>query len=586
MNDKNKTNGKIKLFRTISVFLAVLAALAAISAPVVNYSLRIGYVFIDHETFKGFSEILFYIMIANALYNIGIVTAVLVKKHIPVIIIIISCISFILSFFCWTLNYIAADEAHAEIILIVIGGALPFITALFGIPFLLLVFPNLSVSAKTRNIIATVLTVIFVGILSMTAFIKAPPFVFRFDAQPVVFDIGTGKYSVVFATNADAQAYVTYTYNGELKTVYANEAGYKSIGKIHAVKIPRAELDGTQYIAHATRVLERLSYGGKLGKTISTKSFTLKNTTNAIEPKIVAASDWHNRLSLLDSAAGHLEQNADLVVCNGDYADYYINEQQIIKYFLCGAFILTKGEIPGIFVRGNHEVRGNEKIEDLGRKIGLTNMYYQVQRGNNLFTIFDTAESEASDRWEHDGFYDMIPYFAEQVEWFEGLPAPEASVNNIVLMHDPNFIATHDKPHADLAQRFKNKANAFNIDFSVSGDAHVWQIHAPDSNNFNFYRIVDGGRNGGSAIKTLADVKLLHKAKSSRIANAILGHIVLKKNVESYTLSLITVGHSRVIFEGVTDSGDHKSNTFPVTHSLQQYRDVAGGDLRFADNRP
>jgi predicted phosphodiesterase len=553
---------KPKLYRIISVFLAVLAALIAVFAPIVNYSLRIGYVFIDHETFRGFSEILFYVMITNALYNIGIMTAVLLKKRISVIIIIISCISFILSSFSWTLNYIAAYEANSEIILIVLNEVLPFIAALFGIPFLLLVFPNLRVSAKTRNIIATVLTVIFVGILSITAIIKVPPFVFKFDASPVVFDLGTGKYSVVFATNADAQAYVTYIYNGELKTVYANEAGYKSIGKIHAVKIPRDELDGNQYTAHATRVLERLSYGGKLGKTISTKTFTLKNTTNAVEPKIIAASDWHFRLALLDSVSKYVGQNADIVVCNGDYADYYINEQQIIKHFLCGAFILTKGEIPGIFVRGNHEVRGNEKVEDLGRKIGLTNMYYQVRRGNNLFTIFDTAESEGGDQWEHDGFYDMIPYFAEQVEWFESLPAPDISVNNIVLMHDHGFTSPHDKPHADLVQRFKNKANAFNIDFSVSGHSHNWRINVPDSANFNFYRIEDGGLYNGNTVKTLADVWLFRNMKSNRILRTILHRIVLKKNIERYKLSLITVGDSQRVFEGFTNSGDYSSIDF------------------------
>ncbi|MDR1593238.1 MAG: metallophosphoesterase [Prevotellaceae bacterium] len=557
MNKKNK----IKLFRITGVFLAVLAASAALFAPVVNYSLRIGYVFIDREVFKGFSEILFYVMIANALYNIGFVTAVFVKKHIPVVIIIISCISFILSFFFWTLNYIAADEAHAEIICIVIRGVLPFIAALFGIPFLLLVFPNLRVSAKTRNIIATVLTVIFVGTLSMTAIMKIPPFVFRFDASPVVFDLGTGKYSVVFATNADAQAYVTYTCNGELKTVYANEAGYKTIGKIHAVIIPRSELDGNQYTAHATRVLERLSYGGKLGKTISTETFTLKNTTNTVEPKIIAASDWHGRLSLLDSAARYSGRNADLVIFNGDYADYYVNEQQIIKYFLRGAFILTKGEIPGIFVRGNHEVRGNERVEDWGRKIGLANMYYQVRRGNNFFTIFDTAESEGADQWEHDGFYDMIPYFAEQVEWFESLPVPDTSVNNIVLMHDPSFTSSHDKPHSDLLRRFKNKANAFNIDFSVSGHTHNWRINVPAPDNFNFHRIEDGGRNGGNTIKTLAGTWLFRNVKQG-ILHAILSHIVLKKSGESYRLSLITVGNSQVVVESVNDSGNRNSDVF------------------------
>jgi predicted phosphodiesterase len=544
------------------VILAVLAALTAVFAPIVNYSFRIGYIFIDRETFKGFSEILFYVMITNAIYSIGVAAAVITKKHIPAVIVIISCISFILSLFFWTLNYVIMEEAYAETICIVLSGALPFIVSLFGIPFLLLVFPNIKISTKTRNVTAAILSGIFVVTLSMAAITKIPPFKFRFDAQPVVFDIGTDKYSVVFATNADAQAYVTYSHNGELKTVYANEAGYKSIGRIHAVKIPRAELDGNQYTAHATRVLERLAYGGKLGKTINTKTFTLKNTTNVAEPKIIVASDWHGRLSLLDSASKHAGQNADLAIFNGDFADFYINEQQIIKYFLSGAFTLTGGEIPGIFVRGNHEVRGNEKVEDLGRKIGLTNMYYQVRRGNYLFTIFDTAESEDIDQWEHDGFYDMIPYFTEQIEWFESLPTPDISVNNIVLMHDPGFTTTQDKPHADLEQRFKNKANVFNIDFSVSGHSHACRINAPDLNNFNFYRIEDGGRNGGHATKTLADVHLLRKAKSNHVLHAILGRIVLKKTVESYRLSLITVGNSDVTFVGVNDAGHCSSETF------------------------
>jgi predicted phosphodiesterase len=562
MSNKNKTNKKIRPLRVIGGSFAVLHALIAVSATIVNYSFRVGYVFIDRELFHGFSEILFYIMVVNAIYSIGIVMAMFAKKHIPVIFIVISCIFFIVSLLFWVMNYIIVIQAYVETVYIIIGDALLYIVALFGIPFLLLCFPNFNLAIKTRNIIAVVLSAVFVCTMGITVIMKVPPVFFKFDVQPVVLDIGTDKYSVVFATNADAQAYVSYTYNGRLKIVYANEAGYKAIGKIHAVKIPRAELDGNQYAVHATRVLDRLAYGGKLGKTITSKTYTLKNTTNVSNPKILSASDWHHQLSLLDSAAGYFRQNADLVIFNGDYADFYVSEQQIVKYFLGGAFILTGGEIPGIFVRGNHEVRGNKRVEDLGRKIGLTNMYYQVQRGNNLFTIFDTAESEDSDQWEHDGFYDMIPYFTEQVEWFDSLPAPDISVNNIVLMHDPGFTSSHDILHDELAKRFKKKANAFNIDFSVSGHTHDWRVHTPNPNNFNFYRIEDGGRNGGNATRTLADIKLLRDMKLNTVVSTILKNIVLKKSVESYKLSLITVGKSRVIFEGVSNSGSRSSKSF------------------------
>ncbi|MDR2643503.1 MAG: metallophosphoesterase [Planctomycetaceae bacterium] len=565
MNDKSKTNSQESWFYFIGVFLAVLNVLIAVSAAIVNSSFRIGYVFIDRELFQGFSEILFCFMLGNAVYSICAAMAAIAKKRIHVSIIIISSLSFILSLFFWAVNYMIAVQAYVETAYIILSNRLLFFAVLFGVPFLLLYFPNLKISTRTRNIVAIILTVVFVAVFGVVTIFNVPPFTFQFAVQPVVFDIGTGKYSVVFATNADAQAFVTYTYRGQLKTVYANEAGFKAIGKIHSVKIPRAELDGNQYTAHATRVRERLAYGGKLGKTISTKTYTLKNTTNVTEPRILVASDWHGRLSLLELAAGYLRQkaDADVVIFNGDYADFYVNEQQIIKYFLGGAFILTGGEIPGIFVRGNHEVRSNEKIEDLGRKIGLTNMYYQVRRGNNLFTIFDTAESEDSDQWEHDGFYDMLPYFAEQVEWFEGLPAQDNSVNNIILMHDPNFTSEHDKPHSDLRQRFRNKANVFRVDFSVSGHSHAWRISEPNPSNFNFYRIEDGGKSGGQFSKTLADIKLLGNIKIP-VVRTILRNFVLQSEVESYKLSLISVGKSHIVFEGVTDSGNYSSQVIKL----------------------
>jgi hypothetical protein len=138
---------------------------------------------------------------------------------------------------------------------------------------------------------------------------------------------------------------------------------------------------------------------------------------------------------------------------------------------------------------------------------------------------------------------------------------PDTSVNNIVLMHDPGFTSSHDKPHSDLLRRFKNKANAFNIDFSVSGHTHNWRIDVPDPDNFNFHRIEDGGRNGGNTIKTLVGTCLFRNVKQG-ILHAILSHIVLKKSGETYRLSLITVGNSQVVVESVNDSGNRGSDVF------------------------
>jgi hypothetical protein len=584
MGKKSKTiRNEVRPQRVIYRFLAVFAALIAVSAPIVNYGFRIGYVFIDHETFAGFSEILFYVMVVNGIYALSVAAATLAKKRIPVPVIILSCFSAILSLLFWIFNYASSIEAGGpEIACIIIAEIIPFLAALFGVPFLLLCYPNLKISVKARNITAVVLSAVFVATLSVAAIIKAPPTVFDFSALPVVFDIGDDCYSVVFATNADAQGYVTYTPKNrtEPKTVYANSAGYKAIGKIHAVRIPRDELDENTYTAHATRVLERLSYGGKLGKTIDTKAYKLREGTNknATNPKIISASDWHNQLSLLESAASYYKKEANLALFLGDYADYYVNEYQVIKYFLGGAHILTGGEIPGIFVRGNHEVRGNEKVEDMGLKIGLSKMYYQVERNGCMFTILDSGEDVNGDQWEHEGFYDMPPYFDEQLDWFEKLPV-KPDVYNILLVHYQNFASPRgDAVYDDLAARFKRTANrkdengnAF-IALSISGDAHSWSCvekSAVDTdgkditNGFNFTRLIDGGTYGGGGTKTLANAKFLRNVKLNDGLRNLLKFVVLKKNPSRYRLSLISIGKDEIEFSYAAENGENDKKSFP-----------------------
>jgi hypothetical protein len=558
---RNKTNSEVSPPRIIGGILAVLSALLAVSAAVVNYSFRIGYVFMDHEVFEGFSKILFCAMALNGIYAPGFAAAVLAKKRIPFPVIVISCFSAFLSLLFWLINYIMSVEAYMETAFIIIPGIMPYLAALFGVPFLLLCYPNLKIPAKARNITSAVLSVIFAGTLGASAVLKAPPVVFAFLSQPVVFDIGAGAggkeyYSVVFSTNADAQGYVTYTHKGVEKTVYANEAGMKAINRIHAVRIPRAELDGNTYTAHAARVLDRLAYG-KLGraKTIDTKAYTLKDTSNKTNPVIISASDWHGQLPQLKSAADYFRDEADLVIFNGDYADFYINEAQMIKYFLGGAHILTGGEIPGIFVRGNHEVRGNEKVEDIGLKIGLSKLYYQVERSACVFTILDSAEDVLSDRWEHDGFYDMAPYFNEQMDWFESLPVRNDAFN-ILLLHYKDFVTPRgDALYDTAAARFKAAANAFNIGLSISGDAHNWIYYREGGNGFNYKRLIDGGTYGGSVSRTLADIGLLRGVRLNGALRKFLRFIVLEKKLPLYRLSKIVIGDTNITFSYANNLG-------------------------------
>jgi hypothetical protein len=566
MANKSKTIQSVTPLRVIGAVFAVLSALLAVSAAIVNSAFRVGDIFVDHEIkILGFTEILFYAMVANSVYAIGVAAGTILKRKIPVAVIILSVFSTVLSLLFWLFNYVAADIAKVETAYILIAGSVPFLAALFGVPFLLLCFPNLKISDKSRNIIAAVLATLFVVTIGGTAIIKAPPISFEFDSMPVVFDIGGDQYSVVFATNAESQGYVTYTtVGGDTKTVYSNSAGVKTVGRIHAVKIPRDDLDGATYTAYATRVLNRLSYGGKLGKTISAgKDYTLKDTTDKNDPKIISASDWHNELGTLEGSSAYFKAEADLVIFNGDFADFYVNEQQVIKYFLGGAHILTGGEIPGIFVRGNHEVRGNFAVEDALLKIGLSTHYYQTYRGNNVFTILDTAEAEGHDTWEHEGFYDMIPYFNAQLDWFESLPNV-TDLNqdgkddaNILFLHDSGFTGTHDDAHIAVKERFAAKASQMNVLFSASGDSHAYRHYQPDD-LFKYDRIEDGGNGGGSGGMSAYDLEFLKASEQSPIVQTILRLIPIKKGDNHHTITLISITETQVIVKGIDDKGEEK----------------------------
>ncbi|MDR2091526.1 MAG: metallophosphoesterase [Clostridiales bacterium] len=592
MSGKKKTNGTVGPLRVIGGFFAVLIALLAVGAAVVFYSFKVGYVFIDQYTFIGLGTIVFYAMVANAVYTVGVAVATVMKRRIPKAVIGVSVFSFILTLLFWVVVYVASDRAHFATAYIIGGATLPFLAALFGIPFFLLAFPNLKISVKARNVIALVLSVIFVGTISAAALFKFPPITFEFTSDPVVLDIGNDKYSVVFATNALSQGFVEYeTAGGEKGTVYAVENGYKAQGKIHAVKLPREKLDkGGKYKVGSTRVLDRVAHGGDLGKTIKSIEYTFKSDSTTTDQHILAASDWHEEMVLLGQAASMFGGRADLALFMGDYADFYVNEDQIVEYILKGAHAMTKGEIPGIFVRGNHEVRADEKIEDLGLKFGLDKLYYQVKRGNNLFTIFDTAESEDGDQWEHDGFYDMLPYFNEELEWFENVvenyendPDPcKTSVNNIILMHDRDFTGEQDDEHRQVVDRFKALTARFDVDFSVHGHSHGWGHHyetlniaynsavdpdkvvytyAGGSKGFSYVRFDDGGKGTkpGYSNKTLLDIDLLKdvKPKLPQVVQMILGLVVLEHAPQSYPLTLLTIDDAgkEVVYEKANEDG-------------------------------
>jgi hypothetical protein len=118
-------------------------------------------------------------------------------------------------------------------------------------------------------------------------------------------------------------------------------------------------------------------------------------------------------------------------------------------------------------------VRANYDFGDFWRKIGLQNGYsYQVERGDYLFTVVDSAEPpEDHDEWQHEGCYDMWDYLNRVLHWLEGLP-PQPEKYNIVLCHDCNF----STESSGMRERYFAAMRRLGVRFGVSGHSHAFQL--------------------------------------------------------------------------------------------------------------
>ncbi|MDR3262731.1 MAG: metallophosphoesterase [Clostridiales bacterium] len=539
----------MNLFKRLLLY--ILTAFAAADA-ILNYAcFRIGYVQIDHELFNGFCYMLLGIMFLNAAFLLFcsiFYTKKKTKPHLAIKIIFI--FNALLTFLFTVVNYVTLDLAKGEATLILFMNALPLIIAVVAVPFLLFAFPK--IEAKKRTVIAVILCTVFAASILSSVF-KVFPLEFKFESQPLVLDIGTGDYSVVWSTNADSVGYLEYTYAGEDYIVYSIDEGNKKAGRVHSAIVPREHLENNAYSVHSSKVLDLLPYGGLLGKTIDSKTYNFKGARDGgADINIQSYSDWHQLTDLLLQTSSYLDK-ADLVLLMGDYADYYVSEQQVINNVLLGGGLVTNSEVPAIFVKGNHETR-SDGLFKLWQSLGIDRMYYQVERGPYMFTVLDTGEGDSDDFWEQGPYNAFEQYMAIETEWFNSLP-DNNGLYNIVLLHNRSY-----SPYSDFNEIYRQKLLDMDVKLTVSGHSHAMRLTYERTNAY--YMLEDGGRNSAEGNVSILDLILGSKKRNIENFKRLFA------NVQYYFASQITFSGNDVIFLGYDNLGnvllDKTKDKYPV----------------------
>lgn len=462
---------------------------------------RIGFVFVDHEIhFNGFCYLLWGIFIANTVCLIFQLRSVLESNKYfnkPVFIVngIVSALTL-----AATIGFAAYKPAEIPNFAQVSLELLPYLSAFYALIFLIFVFPYFG---KIFKAIAS--AAVCIGILSSALIFLFPIGGFEIESAPAVFDTGSG-YSVVFSTNRKSVGYITYEYDGKKYMVWDTTTGRKDASKVHSVRIPYEHLDHNKYSVRAVRAWEDIAYGGWLGAEISMDidEFLPCPDDNF---DMVCVSDNHSVKADWNKLAGC----GDIYAFMGDIANGIYSYNAFTDNLIIPAGIMTGGKAPVIFVRGNHDHRGNY-VPELLDALGFDDYYFRIEQGDYTFTVFDSGEDKTDDNYEYAGYADYSSYRDVQIEWARGLE--KKSGYNIVMAHASDIFDETEEDIKAVTDILKDKG----CDFIICGHSHRPRYAAPGESETGIQYYVCGSRDGKNDLRyTVMSFNGGHVSSVSRV---------------------------------------------------------------------
>ena len=423
---------KILKSKPLPIITMILATLSVIMFNALNVS----WVFMDNTVgMKGFSILLLSLMVAVML-TLTVFSALRVykedianKKFYSPAVAVSSFLSigFFLYTFITSIVYVLGENR-----LTYIGGlkeALSESIGLIVIAMFALFYPALSCKAKKRVSALAVVAVLLIG------FNKFYPLSsYKITSAPMVIDTGSG-YSVVFSTSSRGTAYIEYDYEGEAYKIFDQTGGrLNTESNIHSIPVPYEHLKGNTYTVGSTRVIDEFSYGSRLGKTVTSDEYTF--TVNESEnQEWLVISDWHTMLDKAYAAVDNAGEY-DGVVLLGDATPGVDFEEEVIRNIVQFGGEISKGTMPVLYVRGNHETRG-AYANDLAIALGLDEFYYTTDIGPYSFIILDSGEDKDDSHSEYGGMTDYNTYRASMIEWLKGQEVKNDKV--VVFSHSWNI---------------------------------------------------------------------------------------------------------------------------------------------------
>ncbi|HKL73818.1 MAG TPA: metallophosphoesterase [Clostridia bacterium] len=286
------------------------------------------------------------------------------------------------------------------------------------------------------------------------------------------------EYQIVWATSNKALGWVEID-----GTKYYDElaGSIRSTDTVHKVVVPQKALDNAKrYTVYSKTMINEESYSALLGRTFSkTYLFRPVDTTDGIQ--YYAVSDTHGNNKKAFSTTDYYGDATDFVILGGDTVSYLSSKydlERIVKL----AHGVSGGNIPVIYARGNHEVKG-VGAESLYKYVGANKSngyYFSFKLGSVWGIVLDMGENHEDEWKENFGTANFDGYRNAQIELLDEIIdnktnsyQAEDVTHKIAISHiNTSFTSDSNLFMYDYLIELNQRLNQIDLDVMVSGHLH------------------------------------------------------------------------------------------------------------------
>ena len=348
------------------------------------------------------------------------------------------------------------------------------------------------------------LILILSAVISMTCLSSGQTPKVKVTCGPYLQNVTQTSFTVVWTTDMDAVSWVeiapddeTHFYNVERPKYYdLRGQGRRPITKLHKITVSGLEpgttyryrilMNGVVSAEHRDHIAFTAGWGNEVRRNI-TKVTTLSKEYD--EVRFAMVNDMHEQDSVFRTLFPDSKDKYDFVCFNGDMTSTVDHEEDIAKCYLKSASKLFGAYTPIMFVRGNHEYRGNDALkylEHMETPTGKT--YYSYNYGGHHFIVLDGGEDKHDSDIRNLGIMITEDYVKQEAEWLKEVVRSEEFVNaktRIVFCHmQPGENGWHGQ--RTISKYLVPVLNEAGIDVMLCGHIHKYKYYAPGTTSANF----------------------------------------------------------------------------------------------------